>query len=256
MNAGKIKAVLFIIVFLLVVALACAWVTGGDTPTKENTSNNEPIVVPIATADPNKPQPTSAPATPTPQTPTPQTPAPQQNNGNGGNGEVNVANPTPTPTAAPSATPAPGNTPDPAATAAPQVTTAPTSGNPIANGSFTSKTGTGLEMRAEWSAVATGTNTATVTVNVYAISYSLYLTENDSGLKISLGNQYTSAATAGLSYSNNAQKTTLLGTKSFTIDTSKGKVDLPLAIEWHYMGSYGGVAIDVIECGGNVKFGG
>lgn len=253
MNAGKIKAVLFIIVFLLVVALVCAWVTGGDTPTKENTSSNEPIVVPIASPDPNKPQPTSAPATPTPQTPAPQTPAPQQNNGNG---EVQVPNPTPTPTVAPAATQAPANTPDPSATAAPQVTTAPTSGNPIADGSFTSRTGTGLDMRADWSAVATGNNTATVTVNVYAISYSLYLAENENGLKISLGNQYTTAATTGLEYGSNNQKTTLLGTKSFSIDTSKGKVNLPLAIEWHYMGSYGGVAIDVIECGGNVAFGG
>lgn len=253
MNAGKIKAVLFIIVFLLIVALVCAWVTGGDAPTKVNTSSDDPIVVPIATADPNKPQPTSAPATPTPQTP-----APQQNNGtqqNNGNGEVQVANPTPTPTAAPAATPAPANTPDPAATAAPQVTTAPTSGNSIASGSFTSKTGTGLDMRAEWSAVATGNNTATVTVNVYAVSYSLYLAENEYGLKLSLGNQYTTAPTTGLEYSGNSQKTTLLGTKSFSIDVSKGKVTLPLAIEWHYMGSYGGVAIDVIECGGNVVIG-
>lgn len=249
MNAGKIKAVLFIIVFLLVVALVCAWVTGGEAPSKETDTNNDPIVIPIAPPDPNKVQPTTAPAAPTPNVPeSQQTP---------GTGDISVPNPTAAPqtTAAPQATEAPANTPAPTGTAAPQPTTAPASGSPIATGSFSSQTGTGLNMRADWSVVVTGANSATVTVDVYAISYSLYLTENDSGLKISLGNQYTSAATTGLSYENNAQKTTLLGTKSFTVDTSKGTVSLPLAVEWHYMGSYGGVEIDVIECGGTVAFG-
>lgn len=251
MNAGKIKAVLFIIVFLLVVALVCAWVTGGEAPGKVTESSNDPIVIPIVPTDPNNPRPTTAPAVPTPGvTASPSAPSTGATPAPG-----NVEIPTPTATPEPAPTQVPHNTPDPNATAAPQVTTAPSSGNPIATGSFASKTGTGLDMRADWSVVITGANTATVTVNVYSVSYSLYLNENDYGLKISLGNQYTSAATPSLSYDGSSQKATLIGTKSFSVDTSKGAVSLPLAVEWHYMGSYGGVEIDVIECGGKIAFG-
>ena len=92
MNKGRIKAVLLIVVFLLVVAVICSWLTGTDkkdeqpadiTNPPEESSN-------VIVIDPNGSQSTAPVTTPAP----PASSAP-------------VPTPTPVPTPAPTPTPTP-----------------------------------------------------------------------------------------------------------------------------------------------------
>ena len=48
MNKGRIKAVLFIIVFLLIVAVVCSWLTGTD---KKTEPENEPTPPPVESSN-------------------------------------------------------------------------------------------------------------------------------------------------------------------------------------------------------------
>lgn len=230
MSRGRIKAILFIIVFLLLAAVVISWLSGLDDRKSDPSSLQVPDVtipeaqesLPVAE---NTPVPviSSAPqSTPVPvSTPSP-TPAP-----------------TPTP-AAPTPTPAPTPSPVPA-------------GVSLGSGSFRSETGTGLNLVAEWSARTVGSNQAEVTVKVSADSYSLYLSSMTGSINLSLGEQYTTMDQPAVQYDGRDKINTVFGTKTFTVTLpDSGSLSLPLAVEWHYRGSYGDTALDVIECGGSV----
>lgn len=230
MARGKIKAVLFIIVFVLAVAIGCnALIDLSENKAPEVT------VDPFLTSpspDPGQSLPleTAAPtATPIPV----QTPAP-----------------TPAPTAVP--TPAPTPIPVPTATPAPTPTPAPV-GQVLDSGSVRSQTGLPIDIRADWVATVLDSDRVQVQVTVVLESYALQIAESYNSVNVSVGDQYASCNSPAVDYDGSAKLETVLGTTTHTLYLAQGTSDVfPLAVEYHFGGTYSGEELPVIECGGSL----
>lgn len=241
MPRGRARAVLFIIVFLLLAAVAATVLSGLDKTEPEPEPTAAPPVEIVteapAPADTPAPAPTPIPAA----TPAP-TPAPQP-----------TPAPTPKPTAAPTPTPAP--TPAPTPTPAPEPSPTPEPvpvGVSLGSGSFRSNTGVALNIIAEWSAVSADGNKAVVTVTVSCESASAYFSAHQ--VHLLLGDKTSTLAQPAMEIEGNAKVRTPFGSSTFTLDLpDSGSLTLPLAVEWQCGGiTYSGVTLDVIECGGSI----
>ena len=232
MNFGKVKAVFFILVFFLLLALVVNAALGLDAkrqPAEEPAE--EPAqteFVPEPAQETPVPIPTWAPA-PTP--PPANRPAQQQNN-------TPAQQQNNTPAAAP--TPVPTPAPRPA-------------GQNLGSGSFRSQTGAGIELICDWSAVSIADNKAEVTLIVSIESSTIYLNEWTDCIGLRVGDQTGTMTQPALSYEG-GKTTHYVGTKTFTVSIA-GVNSLPVAAEWHYNGTYSGVQIDVVECGGTINLG-
>lgn len=245
MNRGKITAVLFIIVFLLVAAVIATFLTGLDrrveaTPAPVET--NAVIITETDTPVAFTPAPTNVVLTPAPtQAPAPvQTPAP-------------TPAPTPKPTDPPSAFAVPYD-PNGGSGAIPGVSDVGTTpaGTFLGSGSFSSTTGANIDIRADWEARVADSSQAEITVSISLISYSVHLNAMPNAVNIGLNGQYASLAAPAVDYDGSAQITTPLASKSFTVELREGSSrTLDLQVEWQFGGTYGGMSIPVIECGGN-----
>lgn len=219
---NKITAILFIVVFLLIVAVLFTFFSSLDKKPAETPSlpSAEPSDVIIDySPEPTQPVQTDAPTQPV-NTPSPTPPA------------------TPTPTPTPSAEPS-----------------APVSyGGKLGSGSFKSDTGAKLDIHADWSAKTVSSSQVEVTVKVILDSYSLHLQGVANSVNINLGGQYVSLDAPAVDYDGSAAISTELASKTFTVDLAEGQSDdLSLAVEWHFGGSYGNMDLPVIECGGTVS---
>lgn len=225
MNKGRIKAVVLIIVFLLVVAVICSWLTGTDKKDEQPADNTNPPEESsnVIVIDPNSTQ-STAPAT---------TPAP-------------TPVPTPTPTPAPTPTPTPAPTPTPTPT--------PAYGDNLGSGTFKSDTGVPINLKADWSAKTISASQVEVTVKVSVDSYAIHLQAVPYAVKLSVNGEYVTMDAPAVDYDGSAATNTVFGTKTFTVSLSEGSsANIPVAIEWHFGGTYGGQEIDVIECGGTIS---
>ncbi len=275
MKNNRTTALLMLLVFLLVVAVVIIFLTGldrtsaRDNPYETVTSTAEPVITPETppaevSAEP-APAATSAPVYYPASTATPvSTAAP-----------VSTARPAPAQTtAAPQATPTPVPTDangsplfsaqdlipvvPGAATPAPDGSgssgTSIPVGTNIGSGSFRSDTGTGLNIRADWSAAISGTDTADITVTVYADCYSLYTTATPGALNIAVDGQYVSLASPAIERDGTAGAGSVeINSRTFTVPLLSGAHrEIPLEVAWLYRGSYSGVNLDSIECGGNI----
>ena len=223
MTRGRIKAILFIIVFLLVAAVIVSWLTGRD----------KPVEPPAITADMGTPDIVIDDPVPS------MTPIP-------------VATPTPTPTPADTPAPTPAPTPTPTPTPTPEPTPEPIpTGEELGSGSFKSTTGTWLDIRADWTARASGDSQAQITVVVSIDSYSLHLSAVPKSVNLSLAGQFVSLDAPGVDYDGSSAINTPIATKTFTVNLADAPYSL--AVEWHFGGVYGGQPLDVIECGGSIS---
>ena len=228
MARGKIKAVLFIIVFVLAVAIGCnALIDLSENKAPEVTA--DPF---LTTPSPDPGQSGSLPletAVPT-ATPIPvQTPAP-----------------TPAPTAAPTPVPVPTATPAPTPTLAPV-------GQVLDSGSVRSQTGLPIDIRADWVATVLDSDRVQVQVTVVLESYALQIAESYQSVNVSVGDQYASCNSPAVDYDGSAKLETVLGTTSHTLYLAQGTSDsFPLAVEYHFGGVYSGEELPVIECGGSI----
>ena len=226
MNKGRIKAVLFIIVFLLIVAVVCSWLTGTDKKTEPEAESTPPSVESsnVVVIDPQATQGgTSASTT---------TPAP-------------VVSATPTPAPTPTPTPAPTPTPTP-----PPVQY----GESLGSGTFKSDTGTGLNLRADWSAKTVSDSKIEITIKVSVDSYAIHLQAVPYAVKLNVNGEYVSMDAPAVDYDGSAATNTVFGSKTFTVNLSSGSsANIPVAVEWHFGGTYGGEQVDVIECGGTIS---
>lgn len=274
MKNNRTTALLMLLVFLLVVAVVIIFLTGLErNPSSDNPYEN--VTVTVAPEEPQEssepeaadtPAPTTAPTqAPTyypPSTATPvQTAAP-----------VSTAAPavqTPTPTATPTPTPVseggmlpaeelvpvvPGVNNAPAGDeGAGAVNTIPT-GTVIGSGTFRSDTGTALNIHADWSAAISGTQTVDITVTVYADHYSLITYATPGALQISVDGQYVSLASPAIENDGSAGAvTTEINSRTFTVSLASGEVrNVPVEVVWLYRGTYSGVDLETIECGGNI----
>ena len=234
MSKGRIKAVLFIIVFLLVIAVAVNLLMDMQSERKADaTPTNDPYantVTPSVETQPalETPQPTPAiaPSTSPTATPVPTTPVPTQ-----------APNPTPVPTA----------TPEPVQPVIPQ-------GEIIGSGSFTSDTGTPLNLRADWTATVLDAERVEVTVNVYLVSYQIEVRELYNAVNVSVGDQYASADSPAIKWENNTKLETLLASTVHTLSLPSGSsASFPLAAQYQFGGTYSKVDLPVIECGGTIE---
>lgn len=238
---GKITAVLFIIVFLLVVAVVFTFLTSLDR--RREAAANEPVNNDVVVTE----------ITPTPA-PTAEVVMPT--------GAVPYAAPSqtaaPTPVAA--ATPTVVVTPEPAVIETPApveqtVTisdTVPDMGAILGSGSFTSNTGKTINIRADWEARVSGANEISVRVTIVLLHFQIYVNELPNAVNIGLNGQYATLGSPAISYdSKTAQAATELASQSFTVQLPEGSSrDLDLQVEWQWGGTWGGEYIPVIECGG------
>ena len=234
MSKGRIKAVLFIIVFLLVIAVAVNLLMDMQSERKADaTPTNDPYantVTPSVETQPalETPQPTPAIAPSTAPTATP-VPATQ------------------VPTQAPTPTPVPTATPEPVQPVIPQ-------GEVIGSGSFTSDTGTPLNLRADWTATVLDAERVEVTVNVYLVSYQIEVRELYNAVNVSVGDQYASENSPAIKWENNTKLETLLASTVHTLSLPSGSsASFPLAAQYQFGGTYSKVDLPVIECGGTIE---
>lgn len=234
MSKGRIKAVLFIIVFLLVIAVAVNLLMDMQSEKKaEATPTNDPYantVTPSGDMQPalETPQPTPAivPSVAPTATPTPAATVP---------------------TASPTPTPVPTATPEPVQPVIPQ-------GEVIGSGSFTSDTGTPLNLRADWTATVLDSERVEVTVNVYLVSYQIEVRELYNAVNVSVGDQYASADSPAIKWENNTRLETLLASTVHTLSLPSGSsASFPLAAQYQFGGTYSKVELPVIECGGTIE---
>ena len=234
MSKGRIKAVLFIIVFLLVIAVAVNLLMDMQSERKADaTPTDDPYantVTPSVETQPalETPQPTPeiAPSTAPTATPGPATQVPTQ-----------APNPTHVPTA----------TPEPVQPVIPQ-------GEVIGSGSFTSDTGTPLNLRADWTATVLDAERVEVTVNVYLVSYQIEVRELYNAVNVSVGDQYASADSPAIKWENNTKLETLLASTVHTLSLPSGSsASFPLAAQYQFGGTYSKVDLPVIECGGTIE---
>lgn len=214
MNANKFKAVLFIIIFLIVVALIVYILTG--------TSNEEKYQIFEGTVPTTQvgeemqtPEVSQAPATPQAS-------------------EV-IA----TPEITPEPTPEPTPTPMPA-------------GIEIANGEIKSESGTLLNTIAKYSAVTTDDTHVTINISVDLEHYALYTVAGKT-LNIAVNGNYQTVNVEAISYDGANQTKTTLGSIAVPVEIASGQtLQIPIQIEWHFGGTYGGKEVNIIESGGYI----
>ena len=229
MARGKIKAVLFIIVFVLAVAIGCnALIDLSENKAPEVTA--DPF---LTTPSPDPGQSGSLPletAAPT------ATPIPVQ---------------TVSPTAAPTAVPTPAPTPEPTPVPVPTPTPAPV-GQVLDSGSV--RSGLPIDIRADWVATVLDSDRVQVQVTVVLESYALQIAERYQSVNVSVGDQYASCNSPAVDYDGSAKLETVLGTTTHTLYLAQGTSDsFPLAVEYHFGGTYSGEELPVIECGGSIS---
>lgn len=224
---NKITAILFIVVFLLVVAVVFTFFSSF------NKDAGAPDVSIIPTTEPS-----DADITYTPEpSQSIYSPAPTQ--------PANTPVPTPPPTPTP--------TPAPEPSVEPESTQTVSYGAELGSGSFRSDTGAKLDIHADWSARSVSSSQAEITVKIILDSYSLHIQAVPNSVNINLGGQYVSLSAPAVDYDGSAALSTELASKTFTVDLAEGQADsFSLAVEWHFGGTYGDVELPVIECGGTI----
>lgn len=227
MTSGKIKAVLFIIVILLIVALVASWFVS-----REEAAQAEAEAAAAAAA--------AAAVTPAP-TPVP-TPEPT----------AVLVNPQPTPAPTPRPTPAP--TPAPTPTPAPLFDVPGVNADPgyygttLSSASFSSAYGLGVDLIADCTVTALNADEVSVTVTVSVQSGGLR--SDEMLLDISAGGKFVTIHANTV----NGAGTHMLGSQTLTVAAPVGQTSsIPVQAVWHFAGTYGGTYLPELECGGTIS---
>ena len=229
MDKRRIKAVIFILLFLLVMAVAVNLLLDMEK------DKREVVHLPSESA---APAPTEAPA----PTPVPATPAP-----------------TPAPTATPEPTRDPyidtPATPVPTLQPLPTPTGTPTpEGEELGTGTFRSETGVGLNVRAEWTANVMDAKHVKVTMQIWLDSYSLHLIQVNNCVNVSVGESYVTANAPAVDLDDNSAHQTLLATTEHVVNLADGESrSFPVQVEYQFGGTYQQQELPVIECGGAIE---
>lgn len=234
MRRGQIKTVLFLVTFLLVVAVIFVWLTDGRDSSPTPSGGADVVYTPSETAGINTPQPESPP--------------------------VHTASPTVAPTAEPTPTPTPTPTPAPTPTPTPEPTAEPTPTGVLLNsGRFVSDTGTHLNITVDWAAYTSGSGTVDVELTVTLNCYAITMGRVAKSLNVMVGGQYVSLDVPAVDYSGKEALSTPIGSHTFTLSLADGESNsFPVAVEWQFHGSYGKdeegnpIPVDVVECGGYI----
>ena len=241
---GKITAVLFIIVFILVVAVICTFLTSFDTnPVPTAGPEDSPAIIQDTTAETPGPAPTMtptmAPITNTPA-PVPNTPAPTPAAGTETEPGTETTEPVPTPIPTPEPTEevVPANYPS----------------EELGRGVFTSDTGLSLNIRAEWVAKTVSDNRVDIEVTVFVESSRLFLYASDHGVNLNLAGKYVTLSTPAVSHDSYDMAVTQLAKHTYRVDLPRNSSNsYHLDCVWNYAGTYSGVDVPEVECGGVIS---
>ena len=111
-----------------------------------------------------------------------------------------------------------------------------------------------IDIRADWTARTVSANRVEIDVTVYLESYSIRLGPSEDAVNISLGGEYVSLATPAVQYDGNRLLVTQLASHSFRVDLpEESSNSYHLETVYNFGGTYGGVAIPAIECGGVIS---
>ena len=229
MDKRRIKAVIFILLFLLVMAVAVNLLLDMEKDKREVVHLPSESAAPAPT---ETPAPTEVPATPAP------TPVPT---------------PTPEPTRDPyidtPATPVPTLQPLPTPTGTPLP-----EGEELGTGTFRSETGVGLNVRAEWTANVMDAKHVKVTMQIWLDSYSLHLIQVNNCVNVSVGESYVTANAPAVDIDDNGAHQTLLATTEHVVNLADGESrSFPVQVEYQFGGTYQQQELPVIECGGAIE---
>ena len=120
----------------------------------------------------------------------------------------------------------------------------------ISSGSFSSQTGTSLNILVSWNAVVDGFGQKTLYVTVSSTSYSLYSAANANSLELNVNGMTYTATPNAVSYDGNTLAThTLAG---FTILNAVGPASISAA--WHFNGVISGIPVGTIWASGVANF--
>lgn len=220
------RLLIVFIVLILIIVLELVMLSRCGRPSEPDAP--EPLLTPTPTMDTSTPVPTPtltpAPTIP-PATDAPPviTPAPTQE-------------PTPTPSPTPTATPAP--------------TPTPSYGTVIGQGSFSSDTGTSLNMNVEWVAYDDGSGNAVIAVTGTLSSYSLQLATLYDAATIQLGDYSSVCNTRSANIGDDSARVTspLFYTKLTVPMGTSGD----MSVSFRYGGTYSGTALPTIDASGYV----
>ena len=229
MDKRRIKAVIFILLFLLVMAVAVNLLLDMEKDKREVVHLPSESAAPAPT---ETPAPTEVPATPAPSP---------------------VPTPTPEPTRDPyidtPATPVPTLQPLPTPTGTPLP-----EGEELGTGTFRSETGVGLNVRAEWTANVMDAKHVKVTMQIWLDSYSLHLIQVNNCVNVSVGESYVTANAPAVDIDDNGAHQTLLATTEHVVNLADGESrSFPVQVEYQFGGTYQQQELPVIECGGAIE---
>ena len=224
-SSMRIRAILFIVVFLLMVAVIISLLDGMGISIggkKDEAPEPEEIQEVLETPAPTQALPVFTPA-----------PIPEEEF------EVVIV-PTPQPAAQQEVVPTvvPENTPE-------------IWGQQLGSGRITSNTGTGLNVVADWTAVSQQDSKVAFTVNVYLQSYGISTVSQP--VTVSVGGESTTVYGSAVNYDGNSQKETHLATVNVTVTLAPGgTASFPISAAWQYNGSYSGQSFGTITASGTV----
>ena len=217
----SINTLLLILLLVLVIVAASIFILRGKPSDKEDHRAATATVTPAPPRETEAPGQQADPASPT-AAPVVETRAP-----------LETAPPTPAPTPAPTPQPTPKPTPAPA----------------DASGSFSSNTGTGLNLKVDWKTFTGTDGKRKLQADVSIVSYSIFTSSQYRSITLKVGGGAWSADCPGISYDGKDQIVTKAAT--FTVDAPAPGT--AASVEWYYGGSYSGKALDTITASGTIK---
>lgn len=150
----------------------------------------------------------------------------------------------PEPVETPEPTKAPDPTLQPAAT--PEPTPAPTPRPADASGSFSSDTGTALNLLVNWAVYTDGGGSRKMEVALSAAHYALHTDYSAYALSLTVGGRSYSADCAAIQYDGAERTVTPLHV--FTLEAPSGSAGIEAV--WHFKGSYSGKELERITASG------
>ena len=154
--------------------------------------------------------------------------------------------PEPEPTETPE--PTPTETPEPAPTETPEPTPSPPAD---ASGTFSSDTGTALNLLADWSVYTDAEGNRKLEVTLSAAHYALRIDPSYHSLVLTVDGQSYSADCPAIAYNGSEQNITPLHT--FTLNAPSGSAGVHAV--WNFKGSYSGKDLEQIIASGTVNLG-
>lgn len=168
-----------------------------------------------------------------------------------------INTPAPEETPEPTPTPVPESTPTPAPTPTPEPTPEPTpSGNSLGSGSFSSDTGTGLELVVSWAARDAGNGTAELSMTISARSYSFHTSALPGSITLTVDGVSYNLGSAAVDYDGADITTSQLASRTVSVTLgSDGRANPGITADWNYRGSYGGTELETITASGSADIG-